>query len=107
QLIAKPHVPVPGGKGHYGYGLTMAKIRGVSLIEHGGARSGYGSVIRFLPEQKTAIILLVNKSGGSLPLTMEVVTALLIAPNVQEKKLAATPGKPPLEVDNLVGTYSN
>lgn len=69
KLSAK-HVTVPGGR-HYGYGLQVAEHRGVPVVEHGGSRAGYGSFIRFLPEQKSAVIVLCNTTGGQLPRTVE------------------------------------
>jgi CubicO group peptidase (beta-lactamase class C family) len=68
-LLSAPHTPTPGSESHYGYGLTSATERGVRLLQHGGSRSGYGSVITLAPEQRVGLIILANRTGASLPKT--------------------------------------
>ncbi|HEY2414485.1 MAG TPA: serine hydrolase domain-containing protein [Pirellulaceae bacterium] len=67
--LTSPHVPRPGDDEHYGYGLSVGQDRGVLIWQHGGSRTGYGSTIRMAPQQKTALIILTNRSGSSLPKT--------------------------------------
>jgi CubicO group peptidase (beta-lactamase class C family) len=76
--MSSPHANIPGSQNKYGYGLQLGTYRGVKLIEHGGSRSGYGSVIRMAPEQRIGILILVNKSGGSLNKTLEKASELLL-----------------------------
>jgi CubicO group peptidase (beta-lactamase class C family) len=102
------YAAVAGTNRKYGYGLMAGPVRGVKLLEHGGARSGYGSVIRMAPEQKVAVIILVNKSSGSLPKTLDAASELLLP---FEKK--AEPAKPDAkeftedEAKRLTGRYTN
>jgi CubicO group peptidase (beta-lactamase class C family) len=67
--LSTPHVAVPGNKGHYGYGLHLGKFAGEELVEHGGNRLGFGSHIWMIPKQKTAVIIVANKTGSFLPKT--------------------------------------
>ena len=76
--MTTPRAKIPGSSNHYGYGLTLATQRGVKLVEHGGARSGYGSFIRMVPEQRVAIIITINKTGGSLNKTLEKASELML-----------------------------
>jgi CubicO group peptidase (beta-lactamase class C family) len=105
--LAARHVALPGADRHYGYGLMSGELRGVPVAEHTGSRSGYGSLIRFLPEQKAAVIILTNRTGGQLPRTAELATALL-AP-LGPKPAISRPEHPlsAEEIAGLVGTYTN
>lgn len=106
--LTSPHVPCPGDDDHYGYGLRVGQQRGVTIWQHGGSRTGYGSTICMAPEQKTAVIVLTNRTGSSLPRTTAVALEMLLpyqaAPN-------ATTAKPePLteqQMAELAGVYSN
>ena len=102
--LAAPHAAVPGSEMHYGYGLMSGSERGVKLIQHSGSRSGYGSQITLAPEQRTAVILLLNRTGGSLPKTVEKALELLLPPQPK----SAPPTKQPLteaEIDRCVGKF--
>jgi CubicO group peptidase (beta-lactamase class C family) len=76
--LATPHVVVPENKGHYGYGLHLAKFEGADLVEHGGNRLGFGSHIWMLPQHKTAVIVLGNKTGSSLPKTGKLALTIMM-----------------------------
>lgn len=107
RTISEPRVKVPTSGSHYGLGITNATLRGVKVLEHTGSRSGYGSLIRFLPERKGAIIVLINKTGGALPLSVEKATDLLAplaarkAPNPKGTEFTKD------ELEKLKGVYSN
>jgi CubicO group peptidase (beta-lactamase class C family) len=65
------HAPMPGdADSHYGYGIMQFKSRGVRFRGHGGFSRGYGSMIQMAPDQKYAVIVLTNKSGETLPKTL-------------------------------------
>lgn len=104
--LAAPHAPVPGTASHYGYGLMNAMDRGVRLFQHNGSRSGYGSVIIMAPEQHTALIILLNRTGGSLPKTATKALELLFpfATNAEPR-----PQPQPLtdaEIDRCTGNFA-
>ncbi len=103
--LSTKHVTVPGGR-HYGYGLAIAEHRGVPVVEHGGSRAGYGSFIRFLPDQKAAVIVLCNTTGGQLPRTVERATELLAPLGPRPER---PPGQPPTaeEAKKYAGRFTN
>jgi CubicO group peptidase (beta-lactamase class C family) len=71
KQLSSPQSDQPGSEWKYGYGLAIGKNRGVRLVEHSGARSGYGSLIKMAPDHHFAVIILVNRTGGSLSKTAE------------------------------------
>ncbi len=103
--LSAPHANLPGSESKYGYGLTLGTLRDVKLVEHGGSRSGYGSLIRMAPEQRVAIIILANKTGGSLIKTAEKATELIL-PLAAKREIKAQP-LPMTEVEmrKYVGMY--
>ncbi len=78
KQLSSPHADQPGSEWKYGYGLGIGKNRGVRIVEHGGARSGYGSLIKMAPDHRFALIILVNRSGGSLTRTAEKAMELML-----------------------------
>lgn len=106
--LSTPHVRYPDSEESYGYGLTIHEFRGVHVIEHGGSRMGYGSHIRMLPAQRSAIIIQTNRSGANLPATVDKATEMLASLQPKEE----TRPKPPLAVTEsdltrVAGTYRN
>jgi len=82
QVIAKlstPQVSIPSDQNaKYGYGLMISNYRGVRVVEHGGSRSGYGSVIKMAPEHRFAVIVLGNRTGVALNKTAEKAMELML-----------------------------
>jgi CubicO group peptidase (beta-lactamase class C family) len=74
--LSTGYVEVPKSSDRYGYGLRVGTHRGLRLVWHNGNRRGYGSSIRMAPEQRVAVILLVNRSGGNLPKTSDLALEL-------------------------------
>ncbi len=102
------YVDYPGREpAKYGYGLTIRMFRGVRMFEHGGSRSGYGSLIRMLPDQKVGVIVLANRNGASLSRTATRALELMVplVPPVTDpaqKPVALTPA----EIADYAGVYS-
>ena len=65
--MSSPHSRIPGSEDSYGYGLRLSASRGVRWVQHNGSRAGYGSLIRMVPEQRFAVIILANRTGSDLP----------------------------------------
>ncbi|HLF83556.1 MAG TPA: serine hydrolase domain-containing protein, partial [Blastocatellia bacterium] len=82
QVIAKlstPQVSIPSQPdAKYGYGLMITNYRGVRVVEHGGSRSGYGSVIKMAPDHRFAVIVLGNRTGVALNKTAEKAMELML-----------------------------
>src|SRR5258708_6418532 len=107
-LMSSPHAPIPGGSQSYGYGLTVREYRGVPMVQHGGSRTGYGSDIRMIPEQRVAVIVQTNRSGATLPATAE--KALELAAHLAEKPAEPKPAAMPVtaaEMRKVTGVYQN
>jgi CubicO group peptidase (beta-lactamase class C family) len=108
EQLAAAHANVPSTRTQYGYGLSLVEHRGFNMLEHGGARAGYGSFIRIVPEKQFAIVILTNAQGGRLPKTVERASELLLPlaatgnvlpPKTKEMTLA--------EMSEYVGVYNN
>lgn len=82
SVIAKlstPRIRIPTSTSErYGYGLMISDYRAVHVIEHGGSRSGYGSIIKMVPEHRFAVIVLGNKTGVALNKTAEKAMELML-----------------------------
>lgn len=70
---------IPGSAAEYGYGVNISMQRGVRVIQHGGSRSGYGSMITMVPEKQFGVSVLANRSGAGLPLTVQKAMDLVLA----------------------------
>jgi CubicO group peptidase (beta-lactamase class C family) len=105
--LSAPQVAIPSQPdAKYGYGLMMSNYRGMRVVEHGGSRSGYGSVIKMVPEQRFAVIVLGNRTGVALNKTAEKAMELMLPlkPAVVDKpkqELAMSAS----EMANYVGKY--
>jgi CubicO group peptidase (beta-lactamase class C family) len=111
KLLA-PYVEIPGGSTiehpRYAYGLNVRDYRGVRVLQHGGLRVGFGSVVRFVPEYHFAVIVLTNKSDSVFVRSMEKATEIAIP----LKARIAVPPKQPLtmseaEMQRYTGVYQN
>ena len=99
-------VPSSADGSRYCYGLTTSMHRGVRIVEHGGAIDGFGASIRMLPDRKAAVVILVNKGGGSLPKTSE--RALELLAPLQPAAPVGTPmAMDAAEMAKYAGAYFN
>jgi CubicO group peptidase (beta-lactamase class C family) len=107
--LSTGYADVPSSAEHarYCYGLTTSMHRGARLVEHGGSIDGFGASVRMLPDRKAAVVILVNRSGASLPKTSE--RAMEILAPLQP---AAVPPTTPIAMDanemaKYAGGYTN
>ena len=109
ERVMTAHTPMPNvfAGGHYGYGLMIARDRGVLMYEHGGTLPGFSSIMRFAPQAGVGIAILSNLDNAPLR---------RIAQNVVAKALALPPATPPVrketpvtpnEMKDLLGMYRN
>ena len=92
----------------YGFGLMSGSARGVEYIEHSGSRAGSGSVMRLIPAQRVAAVVLGNQSGTALTRTLT--TALESVATLATATAAGAPTREPVataEVALLAGRYRN
>jgi CubicO group peptidase (beta-lactamase class C family) len=106
-MMSSPHARYPGSPRSYGYGLDVSDFRGVRTVEHGGARIGYGSFIRMAPEQRVAVIVVTNRSGGNLPRTIETAMELLLPLEPREQAKLATLPVSAEDIRRVTGVYQN
>jgi CubicO group peptidase (beta-lactamase class C family) len=98
---------IPGSESKYGYGLNVGPYRGVTVVQHGGSRSGYGSTIRMVPERKFGVIVLVNRTGGGLPRTVEKAMELVLGlPAPPTPPAPDLPALTPQQAAGYAGVYS-
>jgi CubicO group peptidase (beta-lactamase class C family) len=110
--LSTPYVEIPGGnqseRPRYAYGLNIRDYRGVRVLQHGGLRIGFGSLVRIVPEYRFAVIVLTNKSDSLLLKSMEKATELAVP---LQPRVAASPKQPMTmsagEMKRYVGVYQN
>jgi len=110
--LSTPYVEIPGGnqseRPRYAYGLNVRDYRGVRVLQHGGLRLGFGSLVRMVPEYRFAVIILTNKSDSLFFKSMDKATELA----VPLKPRVTAPPKQPMtmsasEMKRYVGVYQN
>jgi CubicO group peptidase (beta-lactamase class C family) len=112
EKLSTPYVETPGGNQsehpRYAYGLNVRDYRGVRVLQHGGLRIGFGSVVRFVPEYHFAVIVLSNKSDAVFVRSMEKATELAVP---LQPRVAASPKQPmPMgasEMTRYAAVYQN
>lgn len=107
EALSIPRILLPGSADvYYAYGLMSYSHRGVPVITHGGASTGYGSTILIAPEQRFAVIIITNKSGEALYQTREKAMEMILPLKASEQE--PSPTFPPLtsaEINTLSGVY--
>lgn len=105
--LAQPRVAIPAQGRSYGYGLMVDDRRGVRLVLHTGARSGYGSTFMFLPSAHVAVAVLANKSGATLSsAAFEAIGEYATIGELPTVPHGAVAGYEQ-EIASLAGTYGN
>lgn len=109
--LSRPATRIPGSGSEYGYGLNIGTYRGLRIVQHAGARTGYGSTIRMVPERQFGVIVLSNRSGASLPRTTDkaMELGLGLSPLPTDSADENAPPQPAMTEDELaayVGIYS-
>ena len=109
NTLSTGYADVPSSFDHarYGYGLMTSMHRGVRVVEHGGAIDGFGASVRMLPDQKAAVIILVNKSGAQLEKTSERALEQLAPLQPASPRATAAIAMDPSEMAKYAGVYVN
>ncbi|HEX6627534.1 MAG TPA: serine hydrolase domain-containing protein [Gemmatimonadaceae bacterium] len=92
----------------YTFGL-VERWRGTTrLLQHGGARIGFGSVVRMIPARRIGIVILANRTGALPARTLESLTTLLV-PEASSPSSAQGDGVmvPVSDAPELLGHYIN
>ena len=112
EKLSTPYVSIPGGntaeRPGYAYGLNVRDYRGVRVLQHGGLRIGFGSLVRFVPEYQLAVIVLTNKSDTLFLRSLEKATELAVP---LKPRIPVSPKQPltmsEAERQSYAGTYQN
>jgi CubicO group peptidase (beta-lactamase class C family) len=106
RALSTPRAKIPGGDGSYGYGVQVAKYRGVDLVSHGGSRAGYGSSIRMVPSKKFGVIAVANRTGIGLNATAVKAMEIALPLEASTTSTAAAATVAPADMNAYVGTYA-
>lgn len=107
--VSSPHTPMPNVfvGGHYGYGLMIARDRGMLFYEHGGTLPGFSSILRVAPERRLGIAILANLDNAPLRRIAQVVMAKALSlPDLAPPARQESPATPD-EMKPLLGRYVN
>jgi D-alanyl-D-alanine carboxypeptidase len=66
ELMTRPRILVNGNSSNYGCGLSVATREGLTLFTHGGAVSGFIARNTFIPQTRSAIVVVINSEDGPL-----------------------------------------
>ena len=66
QLMARPRILADGKSSHYGCGLSVATREGLTVFTHGGAVSGFIARNTFIPQTRSAVVVMINDEDGPL-----------------------------------------
>ncbi|WP_321476698.1 serine hydrolase domain-containing protein [uncultured Paludibaculum sp.] len=106
QAMSQPHSAIPGGGDQYTYGLVASKDRGVFTLSHGGARVGYGSLIVMAPDQQSAVIIVTNRSGSTLPAVAQRAMGMVVPFGPAEPEPPVPSVIPEETLKTYIGTYA-
>jgi len=108
ERIAVPRAEIAPLERRYGYGLELRVERGVAIAGHSGARAGYGSIVWLLPEQKSAVAILANRTGaiffGSARKAVELLAPIAATPAPKALDAIAMPAA---EIARYAGRYAH
>lgn len=66
ELMTKPRLLANGKSSNYGCGLSVATRDGLTVFTHGGAVSGFIARNTFIPETRSAVVVVINNEDGPL-----------------------------------------
>lgn len=55
---------------HYGFGITTGKLREQAMLSHGGGIPGFTSMLTYLPQSRTTVVILRNSDGPGFNLDL-------------------------------------
>lgn len=93
----------PAKPAHYGFGIGTATLRGQPMLTHGGGIHGFVSVLDYLPQSQTTVVILRNGDGPglSLDLVARKLAAFAIGEPFAEPKAVAVPVEQLKSVEGL------
>lgn len=107
RTLSTPYAAIPGTSAKYGYGVRTDTWRGLDVVEHTGSRAGYGSNMRLVPSRKVGVVVLANRTGVTMPRTLEAAMAAALRLEAAPPAAARTTvAMATAERARYVGTYA-
>lgn len=91
----------------YTFGLVERWRGSTRMLQHGGARIGFGSVVRLFPERRIGIVILTNRTGALPAQTLEAVSTHLVPEAVPDAPSAAATAVRTVDARQILGHYVN
>jgi CubicO group peptidase (beta-lactamase class C family) len=66
DLMTRPRLLANGNSSRYGCGLSVGTRDGVTVFTHGGAVSGFIARNTFVPQTRSAVVVMINNEDGPL-----------------------------------------
>jgi D-alanyl-D-alanine carboxypeptidase len=66
ELMTRPRTLANGKSSNYGCGLSVATRDGLTVFTHGGAVSGFIARNTFIPQTRSAVVVVINDEDGPL-----------------------------------------
>ena len=101
ELMTRPRMLANGKSSNYGCGLSVGTRDGLTVFTHGGAVSGFIARNTFVPQTRSAVVVVINDEDG--PLANAIVErALTVVMPARAANLPVTTG-PSAAREDLVG----
>ena len=91
----------------YSFGLLERWRGSTRILQHGGARIGFGSVVRLIPERRVGIVILTNRTGAVAAQTLEALTTYLIPEAVPDVPSTVATAVRTINARQILGHYVN
>ena len=103
--LAKPRVDVPNDlePAQYGYGLFIETYRGVPTVWHAGDMPGFTAMMRILPAEKLALIVLANRQAVRPDPILDALLDRKATPSPEQAVIPMSAE----EMQRYVGRYTN
>jgi CubicO group peptidase (beta-lactamase class C family) len=108
RAVSTPHAEVRALDRRYGYGLELRSENGVEVVEHTGARLGYGSIVWTVPSRRFGVAILTNLSGAIFFESARKATVSLLGLPPEPPAPKTVPAAwTAAEMERAAGTYVN
>lgn len=106
MLTPNPKTRIGDAPKWYSLGLNVVEDRGLTLVQHAGGTDGYGSVVRMVPAQHLAVVILMNSTNANLPKSYDAAIEPFVKfgpkpPELQPQPFSAQ------DLERFSGTYKN
>lgn len=111
SLLLQRQVDVADGprseRAGYTFGFLERWRGSTRMLQHGGARIGFGSVVRLFPERRIGIVILTNRTGAVAAQTLEALTTYLVPEAVPDVPSTVVTAVRTIDARQILGHYVN